>query len=187
VVPTRRQHLVGAAGAILRSDRDGRGTARCHSGRRLRRTICGPSGKPQRVFREWVVPLLMAGGRHLLAIHAVQALCARAPHLGLFALDVNAEPLAHWRHFGALGATASGINVSTGGRELLVLDGPPIIAAARHRFDRSCQFPRRATTVPQPLEHAVSHGSTLVLIALIQLWQPKITGHLKFCECLHRI
>jgi hypothetical protein len=26
----------------------------------------------------------------------------------------------HWRHFGALGATASGIKVSSGGRELLV-------------------------------------------------------------------
>jgi hypothetical protein len=25
----------------------------------------------------------------------------------------------HWRHFGALGATASGIKVSSGGRELL--------------------------------------------------------------------
>jgi hypothetical protein len=26
----------------------------------------------------------------------------------------------HWRHFGALGATASSIKVSSGGRELLV-------------------------------------------------------------------
>jgi hypothetical protein len=33
--------------------------------------------------------------------------------LGLFALDVNAR-----RHFRALGATASGIKVSSGGREL---------------------------------------------------------------------
>jgi hypothetical protein len=31
----------------------------------------------------------------------------------------------HRRHFGALGATASGIKVSSGGRELLVLDGAP--------------------------------------------------------------
>jgi hypothetical protein len=40
---------------------------------------------------------------------------------GRFALDVNAELLAPlWR----LGATASGIKVSSGGRELLVLDEP---------------------------------------------------------------
>ena len=51
--------------------------------------MTGPLG-PQ--FRPGV-----AGGRHLLATHAVQAICARAlctPHLGLFVLDVNAEPSA---------------------------------------------------------------------------------------------
>src|SRR5271154_4739702 len=42
----------------------------------------------------------VAAGRHLSATHAVQAICARTPHLGLFALDVNAEPSAHRRHFG---------------------------------------------------------------------------------------
>jgi hypothetical protein len=42
--------------------------------------------------------IAVAGGRDLLATHAVQAICARTPHLGLFALDVNAEPSAPlWR------------------------------------------------------------------------------------------
>jgi hypothetical protein len=40
----------------------------------------------------------------------------------------------HWRHFGALGATASGIKVSSGGRELLVLDAPKTPS-----LDASCQ------------------------------------------------
>jgi hypothetical protein len=71
-----------------------------------------PAGSVFLVFREWVVPLLaplywlttgplgplfrpgVAAGRHLSATHAVQAICARTPHLGLFALDVNAAKQA---------------------------------------------------------------------------------------------
>jgi hypothetical protein len=57
----------------------------------------------------------------------------------------------HWRHFGALGATASGIKVSTGGRELLVLDGAPNhrcrdLAIPRSRANKKA----RAVTVTAP-------------------------------------
>jgi hypothetical protein len=52
----------------------------------------------------------------------------------------------HWRHFGALGATASGIKVSTGGRELLVLDGGRDLAIPRSRANKKA----RAVTVTAP-------------------------------------
>jgi hypothetical protein len=57
----------------------------------------------------------------------------------------------HRRHFGALGATASGIKVSTGGRELLVLDGAPNhrcrdLAIPRSRANKKA----RAVTVTAP-------------------------------------
>jgi hypothetical protein len=57
----------------------------------------------------------------------------------------------HWRHFGALGAMASGIKVSSGGRELLVLDVTPNhrrrdLAIPRSRANKKA----RAVTVTAP-------------------------------------
>jgi hypothetical protein len=61
----------------------------------------------------------VVGGRHLLATHAVQAICAQTPRtLTWDYLHLMSTP-DHRRHFGALGATASDIKVSSGGRELL--------------------------------------------------------------------
>jgi hypothetical protein len=69
-----------------------------------------------------------------------------------------------WRHFGALGATASGIKVSSGGRELLVLDGAP-----NHRC-RDLAIPRsratkkaRAVTVTAPASAYAANETALDL------------------------
>jgi hypothetical protein len=137
-----------------------------------------PAGSVFLVFREWVVPLLaplywlttgplgplfrpgVAAGRHLSASHAVQAICARTRHLGLFALDVNAEPSAPLRapstqrraHQGQqrrarrhLSITWSAMASSVGGAER-----PGLCGSEQPGIWKRFQMPARTFAISQP-------------------------------------